>query len=154
MNVIDAAYNVVHDYPGGADSLGPRVGKNSTTLSHEVARVGTAKFGLETAIKVSVMTGDMRILDAFAMQCGRTTLPLPSAAAQAQGGCIIERLGELLRESSDVVREVTASWSDGCISKNEMLRVERECGLLVRSVGVLLSAVRVQHEASQQGGGL
>ena len=100
MNVIDAAYGVVHDYPGGSDSLAPRLGKASVTLSHEVARVGTAKLGLDTAVKVSVLTGDFRILDAFALQCGRMVLPLPCADGDhgggGDGGCVMARLGELL----------------------------------------------------------
>lgn len=155
MNIIDAAYNVVHDYPGGSDSLAPRVGKNATSLSHEVARVGTAKFGLDTALKVSVLTGDLRILDAFALQCGRMTVPLPASdiCAPADGDCIISRLGGVLSESSGVVREATAALQDGHISGNDLQRIERECGQLVRSVGVLLSAVTARYAAGLQGGG-
>ncbi len=53
------------------------MGKAATTLAHEVNRTGTAKLGLETAVAISVMSQDLRILDAFAAQCGRMTLPLP-----------------------------------------------------------------------------
>ena len=152
MNVMDAAYNVVHDAPGGSDSLAPRLGKASVTLSHEVARVGTAKLGLDTAVKVSLLTGDFRILDAFALQCGRMTVPLPDADGVPAGDCLMARLGELLGESSDVVREATHALLDGCISGNDLARIERECGQLVRSVGLLLGAARVQHKAQQTGG--
>lgn len=34
MNLADAAYNTVHDYPGGASSLAPRLGMSSHMLSN------------------------------------------------------------------------------------------------------------------------
>lgn len=118
MNVIDAAYNVVRDYPGGADSLGPRAGKAGVTLSHEVTRTGTAKLGLETAVDITLLSRDYRILEAYAAACGRYTLPLPEVL-QGGGATVLARLGDMLREQSDVVREVTSAAGDGDYSPNE-----------------------------------
>lgn len=155
MNVIDAAYNVVHDYPGGAESLGPRVEKNPTTLSHEVAEIGTAKFGLKTAVKVTVFTKDYRILEAFAAQCGRMVLPVPELLASSEDDCI-RSLGELLRESGDVVGALTKSLEDGRISDNEKDTITRECGHLISAANNLLAAVTARHmqgkPASEAGG--
>ena len=77
MNLLDAAYNVVHDYPGGSHSLAPRIGKSATTLSHEVAAHGTAKLGLIDAAKITVLSGDLRILEVFAINAGQMLVPLP-----------------------------------------------------------------------------
>lgn len=140
MNVIDAAYNVVHDYAGGAESLGPRIGKNPTTLSHEVARVGTAKLGLDTAVKVTLMSGDMRILSAFAMQCGHMLLPLPQGVPVAESDCM-RRLAQVLRDSGEVVRETVCALEDGGINDNERKRIQQDCATLVRTVSVLMAAV-------------
>ena len=140
MNVIDAAYNVVHDYEGGAYSLGPRVGKPGTTLSHEVARTGTAKFGLETAVAVTVLSKDYRILEAFAEQCGRFTLPMP-AVLQEGGDNVLARLGDMLREQADVVREVTLAAVDGDYTDNERKRIVREISELVAAGSALLTAL-------------
>lgn len=148
MNILDAAYHVVHDYPGGAESLGPRIGKSPTTLSHEVAKVGAAKFGLETAIKVTTMSKDMRILDAFAMHCGYMTLPLPELANPDNETCISE-LGIILSEVGELVRDTTKSLRDGVISGNEMSRIDRECGVLVASIGHFLTVVRQKHAADK-----
>lgn len=153
MNELDAAYNLVHDYPGGADSLAPRVGKNATTLCHEVARVGTAKLGLQTSVKLSVASGDKRILEAFAMQCGFMLLPLPNALALSKDTCM-ERLGDLLRESSEVVRETVAGLADGELSDNERGRIERDCALLVSSVSAFMCAVDARHMAGKRAGQL
>ena len=80
-NVLDAAFHLVRAYPGGASSLAPRIGKNATTLSHEVKGTGTAKFGLDDAVNASLMSNDLRILNAFAAECECMVLRLPVVGA-------------------------------------------------------------------------
>lgn len=150
MNVMDAAYNVVNDYAGGSASLGPRIDKNPTTLSHEVAKVGTAKFGLETAVKVTVATKDYRILEAFATECGRMVLPVPELLTSSGDDCLV-RLGEVLRESGDVVAALTKSLEDGTISDNEKALISRECGHLISGVNNLLAAVTARNLLGKPG---
>ncbi len=37
MNIVDAAYHTVHDYPGGANALAPRMGiKSPAVLNSKV----------------------------------------------------------------------------------------------------------------------
>lgn len=64
MNLQDAAYHTVHDYPGGTSALAVRLGKHTTTLNHEVRPpVGSsAKLGLVDAQRIMAMSGDHRIL--------------------------------------------------------------------------------------------
>lgn len=147
MNVLDAAYNVVNDYEGGAASLGPRIGKAGTTLSHEVTSTGTAKLGLETAVKITVLSKDFRILEAFAAQCGRMTFPLPDVLAEG-GDNVLARLGDVLREQSHVVREVSESVADGRITGTERDRIRREVGQLIATATQLQAEVDKAYEAS------
>lgn len=149
MNVLDAAYNVVNDYEGGAASLGPRIGKAGTTLSHEVTGTGTAKLGLETAVRISVLAKDCRILDAFALQCGRMTLPLPEVLC-ASADNILQRQGEFLQEVSDVVRELGVTLADGEVSLNERTRFRREAGELIASVNAVLAEVERRYEEGER----
>lgn len=149
MNVLDAAYNVVNDYEGGAASLGPRIGKAGTTLSHEVTSTGTAKLGLETAVKITVLSKDYRILEAFAAQCGRMTLPLPELL-RASGDNILQRQGEFLQEVSDVVRELGATLSDGAVTRNERDRFRREVGELIASAQGVLHEVERRYEEGER----
>jgi hypothetical protein len=154
MNVLDAAYNVVNDYEGGAASLGPRIGKAGGTLSHEVTSTGTAKLGLETAVKITVLSKDYRILDAFAAQCGRMTLPLPELLRES-GDNILQRQGEFLQEVSDVVRELGVTLSDGDVTRNERDRFRREVGELIASAqGVLHEVERRFEEGERRRNGL
>jgi hypothetical protein len=72
MNILDAAYHTVHDYPGGASALAPRLGKSHATLSHEVRPPANsqAKLGLRDAQRIMALTGDYRILQAQAAELG------------------------------------------------------------------------------------
>lgn len=147
MNVLDAAYNVVNDYEGGAASLGPRIGKAGTTLSHEVTGTGTAKLGLETAVKITVLSKDYRILEAYAAECGRMVFPLPDVLAEG-GDHVLARLGDVLREQSHVVREVSESVKDGRITGTERDRIRREVGQLIATATQLQAEVDRAYEAS------
>lgn len=140
MNVMDAACNVVNDYPGGAVSLAPRLGKAAATLSHEVTRTGTAKLGLETAVTITQLTKDHRILEAFAAACGRMTFPLPETLHEG-GNNVLGRLGDLLREQSHVVREVTTAAADNEITLNERKRIVKEVGELIATAVALVAEV-------------
>ena len=145
--VLDAAFNLVHDHPGGAASLAPRVAKNPATLCHEVTAAGTAKLGLETAVKLSVLTQDQRILNAFAAACGCLVFPMP--AVQPGGADAMHRVASLANEFGDVVRVVADAAADGRISANELAKVEREWGDLVACGQALVAHLRGVHEAQQ-----
>lgn len=138
--VLDAAYHVVHDYPGGAASLAPRLGKSHGQLCAELNRTGTAKFGLETAVQVTEMSGDMRILEAYAARCGRMTLPLPELLQESDDG-ILASQGAFLREVADVVQELGKDYADGRITANERDRFRQEVGELTAALQHLLLAV-------------
>ena len=140
MNLLDAAYNVVHDYPGGSHSLAPRMGKSATTLSHEVAADGTAKLGLLDAAKITTLSGDLRILEAFATNCGQMLVPLPSAVDLQADDCMT-RMAATVKEFGDLCTEVAADLQDATISDNELARVDRECGELIAAVHAMRMAL-------------
>lgn len=145
--ILDAAYHVVHDYPGGAVSLAPRLNKSSTTLSHEVTATGTAKLGLLDAVKITGFSGDLRILQAWAMHAGQMLLPLPDQ----DGGpdeCL-NHVSSSAKEFAELVSEVAFDLSDGSISDNEMQRIEHEAGELFAAVHGLLKALRERNQAGK-----
>lgn len=148
MNVIDAAYHVVRDYPGGADSLAPRLSKAGGVLSAEVARRGTAKFGLETAVQVTQLSGDLRILHAFALECGQMCIPLPEAVS-LEGNDVLQALGEASQEFADLCREVCSDMADGVISDNDQARIDRARGKLLAKLHQLGAAIRARNLAAK-----
>lgn len=140
MDLRDVAANVVHDYPGGAPSLAPRVGMNATTLAHEVNGTGSAKLGLLAAEKITQRSGDLRILEAFAMNCGQMVVPLPDALNEAGDDCML-KLADTAREFGEFCREVGGDLADGKISDNELERIDRECGQLIASLHAVREAL-------------
>lgn len=148
MNLLDVAYNLAHDYPGGASSLAPRVGKNATTLSHELKGTGDAKLGLLTAEKMTVLSGDFRILRALAHNCGQMVLPLPAVPDGESDDCML-RLGAMAEEFGKLCAEVAGDLVDGKISDNELGRIDRECGLLIASLYSMRKALADRNQADK-----
>lgn len=144
--VLDAAFNLVHDYPGGAESLGPRIKKSPTTLSHEVKRTGTAKFGLEDSVKLTVLSGNRAILNAFAAECGCLVLPMPSVES---GLDTFHGLADAAREFSEFVASVADAAADGRVTGNELARVDRELSELLARGQAIRATLAMIHESGK-----
>lgn len=134
MSLRDVAYCVVHDYPGGAGSLAPRLGKSSTTLAHELTGTGTAKLGLMDAEKITCLTGDMRILQAFAGNLGQMLVPLPVVGLSGDAGEVMTRLSRTAQRFGQLCTEVAKDLADNEITDNELRDIDRQAGELVAAV--------------------
>lgn len=130
MDIRDAAYHTVHDYPGGASALALRLGKSCTTLNHEVKPPAgsSAKLGLLDAVKIMEMSGDHRVMHAIAARLGQMVIPLPQLDADSPGA---NHLADVAREFAEVMQEVALGAADGRISDNERARIERSWGELL-----------------------
>lgn len=145
MNVLDAAFNLVHDQPGGAGPLALRLGKRPGTLSHEIRHEGFAKLGLVDALKISQITGDLRILNAFADELGCMVLPL--AQSTGSDDAVMRCVATLAREFSDVVASAVDADSDGKITANELAKFEGQWAELIAAGHGLLGHLRGRYEA-------
>lgn len=144
MSVADAAYHVVHDYPGGAAALQVRMGK--TNLSAEVnPNVPGAKLGLEDSVTAQLMARDFRILYAMAMELGHYPPPLMPEGAAGDGEVCLQALSETAKEFSDLVAAVVAAAADGHISDNEMSLINKERDQLIVKVQALMQRLASLH---------
>lgn len=149
MNVLDAAYNLVHSYPGGAEALAPRMGKAPTTLSHEVAARGFAKFGLDDAVRATELSGNPAIVQAFAARAGGVFVPLLVGEAGGDLGA----LGAVAKEFGEFAAEFAADLADGRVTGNELARIEREALDLFAAVHAALAVARERHASAQNTAG-
>ena len=150
MNVQTAAFNLVHDYPGGATALAPLLGKSASTLSHEVdPNYATAKLGLADALKLTMLSKDRSILNAFALNCHCMVLPLPSSPDGIDDDTF-KSVTRMAREFAEVIGQVAEVTADGAVSDNELGRVEREAAELVAAVQVVLAALQARNRASKR----
>ena len=138
MNIIDAAYHTVHDYPGGAQALGPRIGKLGTSLSAEVkpGPLSTAKFGLVDSLKVQSLSGDCRILFAMAAELGHLVVPLPDL--DDSGAPCARTMALVAQDFGALMGELAEDLADQVITDNELGRIEHKWGELVAAGQLLL----------------
>ena len=137
----DIAYNLARAYPGGAEALALRMGKNSTTLSHELRGQGTAKLGLLDAEALTDLSDDNRILEAWNAKRGLVVIRMPQLQSSNAGECM-DKLSSLARDFSELVSEVAADLGDGRVSDNELARIEREAADVLGATHALLAAAR------------
>lgn len=131
MNVLDAAYLTVRDYPGGAPALAPRMGKNATTLSHEVnpPAGSKAKFGLVDAVTAIKMSDNWAIVNAMMAEIGGIAFRLPHASEpDSEAG---QRMALVAQDFALLMAEVAASTADGVIKPNEYARIAKAWSELV-----------------------
>ena len=148
MDVNTSAFLVGHDYKGGVLALAPLIGKNPSTFNAELAGVGTAKLGLNDALKMSVYTRDFRILDAFAASCGRMTLPLPEMLEMENSNCM-RALADAARDFTKLVADVCFSLTDDVVSDNELALAENNMGRLIASGQAVLAAMTVLNKTNK-----
>ena len=123
MNVIDAAYAVVHDYPGGSVALAPRMGMSHAILRGKVNANDTGHhLTVAESVRMQHMTGDHRILFAEADELGYMLVHIPSIDADdfaVEALRTVKEFGDFIGKCGDVL-------ADGKVTRNELKQVERE----------------------------
>lgn len=141
MDVIDAAYATVHDYPGGASALAPRAGFSSPHILNSKVRPGcsTHHLTLAEADTLIGITGDARILRAMAATHG--FLLVPMEMPEDSGNVLATVLGvdEANGELAHVIRDAIA---DGVISEREFAQIERSGDKAQAMIIALLNKIR------------
>lgn len=119
MNLDDAVYNAVHDYPGGVPALAVRLGMSKNVLQNKInPSQDHHKVTLAESMKIQQLTGDMRILHAMAEELGFICIPggnFAGVSDQALLDLFNEEYAALGKFSGDF-RE---AFADGEISRAE-----------------------------------
>ncbi|MGV8959220.1 MAG: phage regulatory CII family protein [Stenotrophomonas sp.] len=129
MNVDDAAYAVVHDYPGGSESLAPRLGMSAAVLNSKVnPKTSTHHLRLSEAVRITAFSEDVRILRAFAQECGHVLLVAPCGDdVAASDMAVLELVAAVGGAQGDLFGNIHKALSDGVLADSEMVRI-REVG--------------------------
>lgn len=157
MNVNDAAYQTVHDYPGGAKALASRMDRiDRDGKVHEFSPVvlgskvnpntSTHHLTLAEASTIMGLTDDHRILHALAAQHGYV---LQATQRQTTGSliCALLAAGEAKGDLSGIVRE---SLEDGEITLNEARAIGKACADLMDAVSKVAQRANAQAAGSVQ----
>ena len=121
MNITDAVYNSVHNYPGGATALAPRIGiKSPAVLNSKVnPNTETHHITLEEAVRVMEITGDYSILHAINARLGKVSVDLPDIPESHGDVCLMEEMLEVSVKKGDVNRLFKKMMADRRITTGE-----------------------------------
>lgn len=120
MNITDAAYATVHDYPGGSESLGPRVGISPAVLRNKVnPNNDTHHLTLAEAGRLMGVTGDMRIMQALAHLNGYLMVKAPEGANECDMS-VLESVMETGVAHGQFMQSIHAALADGRVDPKEV----------------------------------
>lgn len=147
MNVLDAAHRTVHAYPGGSESLGPRLGMSPAVLRSKVnPNCSTHRLALDEADQIMGLTQNYAVLQALAANHGFGLHRLE--AEQGTGSVLNTMLGLNVCEG-EFARTLHDALADGVISDREMNQIA-DAGQHVQATLIrLISMLRASRE---QGG--
>lgn len=137
MNIIDAAHATVRNYPGGSESLGPRIGMSAAVLRNKVNPNNTTHhLTLAEASAIMGVTGDHRMLQAMASEHGYVlaTVDLGSVDHSVLQSVLHANSAE--GDFDHVLRDALA---DGLITGNELKTIEAS-GVAQQGATMLLLA--------------
>jgi hypothetical protein len=141
VNITDAAYAVAHEYPGGTESLGPRVGLSAALLRNKVnPNQSINHLTLAEAVRISVITGDQRIVQAFARELGLVCLEVPEAENCADAD-VIELMAKTWDTHGAIGREVNETFADGRVEQHEVKRVRDRAWDHIRTLFGLIGRI-------------
>lgn len=127
-SVIDAAYLLVRQYPGGIAALAARLGKNPQVLAHKT-NPNRRDFNLsvEEAVEIQAMAGDYRILFAMATDLGFRCVKLE---ADIDRGGVMENLSASVADMGNLMTSVSSSIADGLVTNPEMADIDNRLAQL------------------------
>lgn len=120
MNILDAAYNTVHDYPGGAAALAPRMGmKSAAVLNSKVnPNTETHHLTLVEASKMMAMTGDFRVLQEMNAEHRKVAIDLPDIP-ECRDIALTDTILRIGMKGGDVMSKFREMMADGRITPGE-----------------------------------
>lgn len=145
MNTTDAAYGTVHDYPGGSESLAPRIGMSAAVLRGKVNPNNDRNvLSLDEASRIMGVTGDHRILQALAAEHGYT---LERVDTEAAPGDVLRTLLRANAAEGEFDRVLGEALADGLITPNELKQINEAGAAQQGATMVLLAKLRAVSEA-------
>lgn len=146
MNVQDAAYSTVHNYPGGSESLAPRVGLSAAVLRGKVNPHNDRNIlSLAEASRIMGVTGDFRVLHALAGEHGFTLTPI---AGEGGADVAVAMLGTAAA-GGDLAEAIAGALQDDRISPNELAEIGRACAALQSKIVAVARGAAARAEEGQ-----
>ncbi|MFB2539469.1 phage regulatory CII family protein [Acinetobacter sp. c3-l95] len=150
MNILDAAYNTVHDHAGGATALAPRIGlKSHAVLNSKVnPNTETHHLTLLEAVKIMQITGDYRILHAINAQLGKVSIDLPDIPESHGDVSLMEKMLDVSIKKGDVSKAFRDMMADGRVTKGEAQDMNTLIYQLIQQLSYFQAQIQACADAS------
>lgn len=151
MNVDDAAYRMVHSYPGGSEALAPRMGMTAAVLRNKVNPHNPShKLALEEANLGMGLTGDFSVLEAMAAEHG---FVLRRAGQEGAAASLMQVMLQSQATRGAVWTVVQQALVDNLITPNEYAAIDAALMAATTADRELLDALRAQVPKAPDGQG-
>ncbi len=145
MDLFDAIHAVVHDYPGGSESLGPRLQMSAAILRSKVnPNTATHHVSVRDLDKILTLTSDFRPLYALAANHGHACVPLIDGPIGDLA--ILDRITQVWKEVSDVGQLTQLILADSKVDRREVSRYRDEVGQAISALLALQQALEALQE--------
>lgn len=144
MNILDAVYHTVRDFPGGASALAPRMGiKSPAVLNSKVnPNTDTHHITLAETSKMMAITNDYRALHCLNAEHGKVAIDLPKVP-EFQDAALTELVLSMSIGSGDVSSVFKEMMADGRITKHEA----EDMSKVIHGLHLILAALDAQIHA-------
>ncbi|AQG98571.1 hypothetical protein A9R05_06785 [Burkholderia sp. KK1] len=146
MNTQQAAHAVAHDFAHNTDTLATLMGLSSgAILRNKVVLNRTPDnrnhLTLAEAVRMTEITNDRRILEAWARELGMALvkIPMPEDCADAE---VVELMGKSLGTLGDVGAEIVRTLEDGRVDAHEARKVDDRAFAHITTVVSLTSRIK------------
>lgn len=136
LDIHEAFYRVVHDYPAGVAALAAKMGVSPKVLYNKAdpGSDGNNKPTLADGVVATLLANDKRILHAFAHTVGEVCYPLPDLSNLSTDALLIALAHIQIRNGSFHHEIHDALSSDDRIDPKEFARIEREAHAYLAAV--------------------
>lgn len=155
MTPQDALRQMAKAYPGGYESLAPRVGKTPEVLRKELSGDPKFKLGLAAALLISEFCIEAKTPHCFdfvnavaADGGGFVRLPV---VEMSEPICVHRSISAVTTELSHVVTATLDGDADGHISDNDMARIQKEVADARGALQQLEQSIEAKHAAGKRG---
>lgn len=123
MSLQDAFYATVHDYPGGCESLAPRMDTTPAVLRNKANPNNTVNVvTLRDVDRAMALTGDYRVLHALAANHGHVAVRI-DAHGTSGDMAVLELVTQVWAANGNVGAAVDATLADGRVEVRELKAV-------------------------------
>lgn len=152
MSLQDAFYRTVHDYPGGCESLAPRMSLSAAVLRNKANPNNTANVvTLRDADQAMALSGDFRVLHELAANHSHIAIRV-DATGDSGDLAVLELVTHVWAANGNVGAAVEATLADGKVELRELKNVR---AAIYRTQQAMLSMLaRLEEMAQPEGKGV